>query len=278
MKVSGKIVADEIAKKLQKEIEKLKVTPCLAIILAGEDPASKIYVDYKIKRAKQIGVDIKYFEFKKNEFQKCLKKLEELDIDKKIHGIIIQYPIYPDWDFDVLTAQISPKKDVDGFRDDSLHHGATAMGVWEMLTAFAILEGSSDVKSFLINKKIVLLGRGKTAGGPIRKLIESHGIKVKVVHSKTENPDKEIRNADVVISATGRKHIINESNIKKGSFVIGVGVGKEKINGEERIYGDILEAEVAKIAKLYCPTIGGIGPLTIVCLLKNVISSAKRGN
>ncbi len=276
MKVSGKKVADSISQKLQKEIEKLKVKPTLAIILAGDDPSSKLYVNFKIKRAKEIGVDIKYFKFSKNQFNECLQTIKKLNADKKINGIIIQYPIYKTWNFDEMVSSIGPQKDVDGFREDSKHHGATAMGVWEMLTAFGILEGYSKVEDFLENKRIALLGRGKTAGGPIKKLLESHGIKINVVHSKTENPDKEIRQANVVISATGRKNIINKDNLRVGSYVIGVGVGKEIVEGKEKIYGDILEAEVAKIAKLYCPTIGGIGPLTIVSLLKNVVQSAKK--
>ncbi|MBU1031911.1 bifunctional 5,10-methylenetetrahydrofolate dehydrogenase/5,10-methenyltetrahydrofolate cyclohydrolase [Patescibacteria group bacterium] len=275
MKVSGKKVADAISKKLQKEIENLKVKPTLVIILAGENPSSRIYVNFKIKRAKEIGVNIKYFEFSKNQFNECLNTIQKLNTDKKIDGIIVQYPVYESWNFDEMVNSIDPRKDVDGFREDSLHHGATAMGVWEMLTAFGLLEGFSKTEKFLENKKVVLLGRGKTAGGPIRKLLESHGIKISVVHSKTENPDKEMKSADVVISATGKKHIVNKDNLKKGTYVIGVGVGKEIVEGEERIYGDIHEQEIAKIAKLYCPTIGGIGPLTIVCLLKNVVESAK---
>lgn len=276
MKVSGKKVADVISEKLKKEIKTLKVKPTLAIILAGKDPSSKIYVNFKIKRAKEIGVDIRYFEFSKNQFKECLETIQKLNTDKKVNGIIIQYPVFESWNFDEMVNSIDPGKDVDGFREDSLHHGATAMGVWEMLTAFALMERFSKAEDFLKGKKIVLLGRGKTAGGPISKLLERHGVKVNIVHSKTENPDKEIKKADVIISATGRKNIINKNNLRVGSYVIGVGVGKEIVEGKEKIYGDIEEQEVAKIAKLYCPTIGGIGPLTIVSLLKNVVQSAKK--
>lgn len=276
MKVSGKIVADAIALKLKKEIKTLKIKPALAIILAGEDPSSKLYVNFKIKRAKEIGVKVKCFEFSKNQFETCLKTLEKLDRDNKVHGIIIQYPIFAEWDFEKLISKINPEKDVDGFREDSPFFGATAMGVWEMLTAFALIEGFSKAEEFLKNKKIVLLGRGKTAGKPIRQLLESKGFEVNVIYSKTENPDAEIKSGDIIISATGRKNIINKNNLEKGTYIIGVGVGKEIIEGKEKIYGDIKEDEVKKIAKLYCPTIGGIGPLTIVCLLKNVLESARR--
>ncbi|MBI4035851.1 bifunctional 5,10-methylenetetrahydrofolate dehydrogenase/5,10-methenyltetrahydrofolate cyclohydrolase [Candidatus Daviesbacteria bacterium] len=275
MKVSGKRVADIIAQKLQQEALKLKVKPALAIILAGDNPASRIYVNNKVKRAQEVGIEAKLLEFSQNQFQDCLTSIEKLNEDKNIHGIIIQYPTYEGWDFEKLLSKIDPKKDVDGFLKDSPFFGATAIGVWEMLTAFAYQEGFKTTEDFLKGKKIVLLGRGKTAGAPTKELLESKGFTVEVVTRETENPDEIIRGGDVVISATGVKHIINKSNLKKGSYVIGVGVGKEIIDGQSKIYGDINEEEVAEVAKLYCPTIGGIGPLTIVSLLNNVVKSAQ---
>lgn len=274
MKVSGKAVAEAISKKLQKDLKKLKIKPTLAIILAGDNPASRIYINNKIKAAKQIGIATKLFEFSKNQFKDVVKTIQKLNADKNIHGIIIQYPTYEGWDFDSLVSKIDSKKDVDGFKEDSPYMGATALATWEMLTAFAYEEGFAKTEQFLKDKKIVVLGRGKTAGGPIRKLLESRGFQVSVIARDTENPDAKIKSADVVISATGKKNIINKANLKKDTYVIGVGVGKEVIDGKEKIYGDIDEEEVSKIAKLYCPTIGGIGPLTIVSLLKNVIESA----
>ncbi len=130
-----------------------------------------------------------------------------------------------------------------------------------------------DIKS---GKKIVIIGKGKAAGGPITKLLEGKGFDVTSVVRETENPTEIIKNGDVVISATGVKNIVNKSNLKKGAYVVGVGVGKEMVEGKEKIYGDINEEDVSELAKLYCPTIGGIGPLTIVSLLKNVVESAKR--
>lgn len=277
MKVSGKDVANAISRKLQKEVEKLTIKPTLAIILAGDNPSSRIYVNNKIKRAEEIGIGTKLFEFSKDQFDGCIKTIKKLNRDKKVHGIIVQYPVYEDWDFDEILSTIDPQKDVDGFRSDSPFKGATALGVWEMLTAFAYLEGFKKVEAFLKGKKIVLLGRGKTAGAPIKELLENSGFEVLVITRDTENPTPKIKSGDIVISATGVKNIINKTNLKRGAYVIGVGVGKEVIEGKEKIYGDINEEEVSKIAKMYCPTIGGIGPLTIVSLLKNVIK-ANRSN
>lgn len=275
MKVSGKEVAEAILKKLAKEIRTKKLTPQLAIILAGNDPASRIYVNNKIRVAEKIGVKTKLLEFSHNQYSQVLKTIASLNKDKKVHGIIIQYPTFAGWDFENLVVKIDPQKDVDGFLEDSPYWGATALGVWEMLTAFGFLEGFKKTADFLKNKQIVLLGRGKTAGGPIKELLADKGFAVINITRETENPTELIRKGDVVISATGVKNIINKSNLKKGSFVIGVGVGKEMVDGKSKTYGDINEDDVAKLAKLYCPTIGGIGPLTICSLLKNVVESAK---
>ncbi len=277
MKVSGKEVAEAILKKLENEIQEKNLKPGLAIILAGQDPSSRIYVTNKIKAAQRIGVDAKLYEFTEDQKDKLLEKLDQLNKDSSVHGIIIQHPVYPSWNYDELLEKLDSKKDVDGFKIDSPYLGATALAIWEMLTAFAFKEGFSKTDEFLKDKNIVVVGQGRTAGGPFVKLLKEKGFNPEVVVKETENPDPIIKSGDVVVSATGAKHVINKDNLKQGAYVIGVGVGKENIDGEDKIYGDLKEDEVSEVAKLYCPTIGGIGPLTIVSLLENVIESAKGG-
>lgn len=276
MKVSGKAVAEAISKKLAQEILDKNLKPKLAIILVGTDPSSKIYVRNKIKTANKIGVIARLYQFSKSEKDQVLKTIKRLNKDSSVDGIIVQFPVYEGWNFDELESTINPQKDVDGFLPNSPYDGATALGVWEMLTAFSLIEGYEETKSFLKNKKIVLLGRGKAAGGPIFKLLTKKGFTPEVVVKETPNPTPIIKKGDVVISATGAKNVINKNNLKRGAYVVGVGMGREKVDGKEKIYGDIKEDEVSKIAKLYCPTIGGIGPLTIVSLLKNVVKSAEK--
>lgn len=278
MKVSGKDVADAILKKLETEIKSKNLHPKLAIILANNNPASRIYISNKIKTAQKVGIDVKLYEFKEFEQDKVLKTIKRLNEDQTVHGIIIQYPVYDEWNFEEFEKIINPQKDVDGFLPNSSFSGATALGVWEMLTAFALIESFKTTEDFLKGKKIVVIGKGKAAGAPTVKLLERLGFKVESVVKETKNPTPIIKSGDVVISATGVKNIINKTNLKRGVYVVGVGVGKEKVDGKMRIYGDIKEDEVSKIAKLYCPTIGGIGPLTIVSLLKNVVVSAKRSS
>lgn len=274
MKVSGREVADKILQNLKEEIEQKNLKPHLVIILAGNNPASRIYVNNKLKAAESINLPATLLEFAENEQDKFLETLEGLNSDPEISGMIVQYPVYDSWDFEGILQKIDPKKDVDGFLPDSPYFPATALGIWEMLTAFAKEEGFSSTEEFLKGKKIVNLGKGRTAGNPAIRLIREKGFETTVVDSKTQNPDEIINSADVIISATGKKNIINASNIKPGCYVIGVGVGRENIDGELRTFGDINEEEIAPVAKLYCPTIGGIGPLTIACLLENVVVAA----
>src|SRR3989344_3706530 len=273
-KVSGIEVAEAILTKLEKEIAEKSLQPGLAIILAGNDPSSRIYVNNKIKAADRIGVKATLYEFSEQELDKCLEKLVQLNNDLSVHGIIIQHPTFPSWDYDQLLHGLDPNKDVDGFLENSPFSGATALAVWEMLTAFSLLEGFKKTEDFLNGKKIVVLGRGRAAGRPIVKLLSEKGFNPEIVVKDTENPNDVISSGDVVIGATGVKNIINKSNLKKGSYVVGVGLGKEKIDGKDKIYGDINEDDVSEIAKLYCPTLGGIGPLTIVSLLENVVRVA----
>lgn len=275
VKVSGKQVAEAILKKLAEKIKDQNLHPGLAIILANNDPASRIYVRNKRKTAEKIGIRVKFYQFSEGEQKKVLKTIQRLNKDESTDGIIIQYPVYESWNFEELEKNINPQKDVDGFLENSPFDGATALAVWEMLAAFADVEGYKKVEDFLKNKKIVLLGKGKAAGTPVFKLLQKKGFEPEVIVKETVNPAPIIKQGDVIISATGAKNIINKNNLKKGSFVIGVGVGKEIVDGKEQTFGDIKEDEVEKIAKLYCPTIGGIGPLTIASLLNNVVIASQ---
>jgi methylenetetrahydrofolate dehydrogenase (NADP+)/methenyltetrahydrofolate cyclohydrolase len=270
MKVSGKPLADSILNALKLEIQEDSLKPGLAIILANNTGASRLYVENKLNRAAELGIQAHLYQFNETQEAEAKAKIEELNQDEHVSGIIIQFPVYDSWDFDMLFNLVDRVKDVDGFKADSPFIPATAAGVWEMLSEFARLEGYDTAEKFLDGKTITVLGRGKTAGKPTREMLMKKGYEVNLIHSQTLNPDAIIKSSDVIISATGKKNLINASNIKSGCYVIGVGVGKE----EDKTFGDLDEAGIADIAKLYCPTIGGIGPLTIACLLRNVVNSA----
>jgi methylenetetrahydrofolate dehydrogenase (NADP+)/methenyltetrahydrofolate cyclohydrolase len=278
MIVSGKPLAQKILSQVQKEIVAKKLQPHLAIILASANEASRMYIKHKTIIGDEIGIKVSTFEFAESVPDQCKETIDELNKDILVNGIIVQLPLYPSWFADDFVNKVALEKDVDGFLPDSPFVPATAEGTWEMLKEFASIEGTDSIETFLNGKSIIVLGKGKTAGKPIRELLKKNGYHSDLIDSKTANPDEIIRNADIVISATGKKHIIHKGNIKDGAYVIGVGVGKESIDGKMKTFGDIDEKGIEIKAKLICPTIGGIGPLTIACLLRNVFSAAKKNS
>jgi methylenetetrahydrofolate dehydrogenase (NADP+)/methenyltetrahydrofolate cyclohydrolase len=275
MIIKGKPIADTILTELKKTVQEKQLHPHLAILLAGNDPASRVYIKYKDKAATNADIKISVYEFTETDQDAAIRKIEQLNKDHDTHGIIVQLPIYPNWVTDNLVYAVALAKDVDGFRQDSPFIPATAEGTWEMIKEFARIEGYKTAEDFLRNKNIVILGKGRTAGKPARDLLTEKGFQTTLIDSRTTNPDKILNEADLIISATGKKHIINDSNTKEGAYVIGIGVGKEVIDGEEKLFGDIDLHSIEHKAKLICPTIGGIGPLTIACLLRNVVKSAE---
>ncbi len=271
MIVLGKPLAETILLDLKERIESHNLKPHLVIILAGENLASRTYIKYKKIAAERIGLTVTVKEFAENQSTQCINTIAQLNQDPTVHGIIVQLPVFASWPTEEVVNAVALHKDVDGFLPHSPFTPATADGVWEMLGEFARLEKFSSTEGFLKNKNIVVLGKGRTAGKPTRDLLRTKGFESQLIDSKTENPDHIISQSDVVITATGKKHIIHADNIKEGSYVIGVGVGKEIVEGQEKLFGDIDEHQIREKAALYCPTIGGIGPLTIACLLRNVV-------
>jgi methylenetetrahydrofolate dehydrogenase (NADP+)/methenyltetrahydrofolate cyclohydrolase len=275
MKISGKPIAESIISTIQHTISEKNLKPHLVIINAGSDPNSQAYIKHKKTAAEKAGIQFTEYIFSESEEKKCLQTIEKLNNDSSVHGIIAQLPLHDGWDREMFIQTISDSKDVDGFKENSPFFGATACGVWEMLEAFAKEEHFSSTEAFLKGKKLTVVGKGITAGKPTVKLLTEKGFPPTVIDSKTTNADEILRNSDVIVSASGKKHIIHEGNIKEGSYIIGIGVGREMVNGEQKVFGDI-NPDIESKAKLYCPTIGGIGPLTIACLLRNVLEAAEK--
>lgn len=273
MKISGKPIAEHILSTLQQTIKEKNLTPHLVIINAGSDPNSQAYIKHKKNAAEKYGIKFTEYIFSESEEKKCLETIQKLNNDSSVHGIIMQLPLHAGWDRDTFIKAIADSKDVDGFKENSPFFGATAWGVWEMLGAFAKEEHYSTTEEFLKGKRIAVVGKGITAGKPTIDLLTEKGFPPTVIDSKTNNTDEILRNTDVIVSASGKKHIIHAGNIKEGSYIIGIGVGREIVNGEQKVFGDI-NPNIEEKAKLYCPTIGGIGPLTIACLLRNVLESS----
>lgn len=275
MKVTGKSIADSILEKIHTAILDKKISPKLVILNASPDASSQVYIGKKIKAAAKVGIKAEEIQFSEDEESKAEETIAKLNTDSTVHGMIMQLPIYNSWNRNKFIKAIADEKDVDGFKEHSKFMGATALGVWEMLGAFAQIEGNSSTEEFLADKIIVIVGKGITAGKPTMELLLEKGLQPRLVDSSTQNPDDIFKNADVIISASGQKHIIHAGNIKEGSYIIGIGMSHETVNGEDVTFGDI-NPNIEEKAKLYCPTVGGIGPLTVACLLRNVLEASER--
>lgn len=274
MRIDGKAFAEAILSDLTKKVTILKeqgVTPTLAVILVGNDPGSLSYVKQKQKAAEKIGARLvlsaQGLEFSKNELQKLIEKYNS---DPSAHGLIVQRPLPAAMgDCAKILSQIKPQKDIDGFVPNSPFPVPVAAAVMK------ILESTHPTMflSWLRTQKIVVVGRGETAGKPIFSMLTKEGLRATQIHSQTEDPDTIIRQADVVISCVGRAQVIKKKAVKPGAILISVGIWR---GSDGKLHGDYEEDDVAGIASRYTPTPGGVGPVNVACLMLNLVRACQQ--
>lgn len=258
MRIDGKQIANIILEDLKSKVQKLSVKPHLAIILIGNDSASKAYVKQKILTAEKIEIKTSLFQYPSSVSMKDLfEHLNDLNHLSTVHGIIVQQPLPPHLNLENITNAIDPKKDVDGFHAQSKFQPPISLAVLKILK-FVPFE----------NKKIVVIGKGETGGKPIIKTFKEMGINPIVIDSKTENPENLTKNADIIISAVGKPNIIKPDVIKKGVILISIGLHK---GSDGKLRGDYEEDKIKNIASFYTPTPGGVGPVNVAILLKNLV-------
>ena len=277
--IDGIKIANEIKQQLKSEVEQLKkqtnLVPGLAIVLVGEDPASEIYVQKKIKTAEELGFLATIFSFSETEPEsKVIAQIQKLNQDPRYSGIIVQLPLPKGFDkFKILDA-VAKEKDVDGFglfSQGLLFEGragflpATARGILELIESTG-----TEIKG----KNCVVVGRSLIVGQPVAKILQDKNATVTVCHSHTKNLEFFTKNADILVVAVGIPNFIKGSMVKAGSVVIDVGINK--VNG--KIVGDVDFSSVAKVANHLTPVPGGVGPLTVVSLLKNTLDAFKKIN
>lgn len=271
MKINGRKIANDISENLKTRVDKLKnkkVTPTLLIITFGNNPQTESYLKQKLLRAKEIGAKVIIKRFSEKVSNKIVFELiDKLNKDKKINGIIIQRPLNKNLNEEKISLAVIKEKDVDGFNPNSLFAVPIAIAVLKLIES--TLE-NLDIYSFLKSKKIVVIGRGITAGKPIIELLKKLNIKTKIIDSKTKDKQKIIKSADIIISSVGKK-IIEKENIKKGVILIGVGMHTE--NG--KLKGDYEELEIEQKASFYTPTPGGVGPVNVIMLMKNLVEASE---
>ncbi len=288
--IDGKQIASNILDNLKTQIEQCGLEPKLAIILIGDNPASLIYVNNKIKRATFVGIETELIHLSPNTTQKKLISIiSQLNQDQKVSGIIMQLPLVKHINFEEVIECIDPNKDVDGFHPlnvGRLHNmsrvGASSTGVLEHFkvfvpcTALGCLTAIKSVRKDLTGQNIVVINRSSLVGKPLSALLLQHDATVTVCHSFSNNLKEITRQADIVVCAIGRAKFFDKSYFKEGAIVIDVGINREDSNGQSSICGDVNFDDLMNHASYITPVPGGIGPLTIAYLLSNTLLSTTR--
>ena len=271
MKIDGRRISSGILQKLKIRVGELKekdIVPHLAIIIIGNDTSSLAYVRQKELKAKSIGAQTTILKLNQQTSEADLLKIvEEWNTDRNIHGIIVQQPLPRQIDTRIITQAIDSKKDVDGFNSKSKFEMPIAMAVLEILKTIS----SNPFEKWLISKNIVVIGKGETGGKPIINAMYKLGIEPFIIDSRTKKPQDISKNADIIISAVGKANIVSPGMIRQDVILIGVGQYQE--NG--RVVGDYDEEKIKNITSFYTPTPGGVGPIDVACLLKNVVIAAE---
>lgn len=269
--IDGKKIASEIKEKLKSEISEQKLNPSLAIIKVGDNPASEIYVRNKIKACEEIGIKSFLYEKIKTE-EELIKLIEELNQNKEISGILVQSPLPSGFDEDKITNLIRKSKDVDGFGIENL--GYLAKNEEQILSAtpYGIITMLEHEKIPIEGRHVVIIGRSKIVGRPLALALLNRDATVTICHSKTNHLKEIAKTADILIVAIGKPKFITKEYVKENAVVIDVGINR--INNE--VIGDVDFEDVKDIVSYITPVPGGVGPMTIVSLLRNTINANKR--
>jgi methylenetetrahydrofolate dehydrogenase (NADP+)/methenyltetrahydrofolate cyclohydrolase len=273
--VDGKLIAQEVANRLKEKVDELRqqgIKPKLVIVGIKPDARSQVYIRMKLKRAEEIGINTEYIDLNNATRTECIEKVSELSNDKAIDGIILQLPLAGWYDPQDLIDYIDPSKDVDGLTStNQLALEQNKPGIYPA-TPLAVMKILKLNNIELSHKTVCVVGRSHLVGTPLKYLLEHSGAKVLVGHRQIKDLSNLTLQSDIVISAAGSPSLITADMIKQGAVVIDVGIN----NVDDKLRGDVDFEGVSKKASIITPVPGGVGPLTVVMLLKNVIDSAKR--
>lgn len=278
--LDGKYVSQKVRGLIKEEIAEIKkvrgIVPGLAVIQAGDNLASKIYVNSKIKQCAEVGIESKNFIMSADVTEKdLLEKIEKLNNDETVDGILIQLPLPDHIDTPKVIEAIDINKDVDGFKPENL--GKVVLGDETALiscTPAGILKLFEEYEILLEGKDIVVIGRSNIVGKPMTALLINEGATVTVCNSKTKNLAEKTKNADVVIVAIGKANFLKGDMIKTGAIIIDVGINRDENN---KICGDVDFESVKDKVSYITPVPGGVGPMTIAMLLSNTLKAFKIG-
>jgi methylenetetrahydrofolate dehydrogenase (NADP+) / methenyltetrahydrofolate cyclohydrolase len=274
--INGKEIAKSKKQEIFVEVEELKksgVTPGLAVILVGDNQASQTYVRSKQKTCKELGMHSVLIEYNESVSEgELLRKIEQLNIDGSIHGILVQLPL-PDHISEMKVIEtISPEKDVDGFHPVNIGRMMIGQEAFLSCTPYGILVLLKESGIELEGKHVVVVGRSNIVGKPVGQLLLNENATVTYCHSRTKGLEKFTQAADIIIAAVGKAGFITKNHVKQGAVVIDVGINR---NSEGKLCGDVAFEEVKEVAGYLTPVPGGVGPMTITMLMYNTLKSAR---
>jgi methylenetetrahydrofolate dehydrogenase (NADP+)/methenyltetrahydrofolate cyclohydrolase len=275
--IDGKELAKKVRSNLKIECDELKkqgIQPRLAVILVGNDSASKVYVRNKNRACEEVGIEFEEYILKEETTQEELINLiEELNNKKDVDGILLQSPIPEHLNINEAFEKISYKKDVDGFNPINVGKLVLNQNTFVSCTPYGVMKMFEEYNIDLEGKNVTIVGRSNIVGKPLIQCVLRKNATVTVCHSRTKDLKEHTKNADIVISAIGKSKFITADMIKQGAVVIDVGINR----GEDgKLTGDVDFEEVEKKASYITPVPGGVGPMTIAMLMNNVIKAAKQ--
>ncbi len=275
--IDGKAIAAKIRGEIATEVASLKakgVTPGLAVVLVGEDPASKVYVSMKEKACQDVGIFSDEHKLPAETTEAALLELiDKLNCDLRIHGILVQLPLPKQINTEKVLEAISPHKDVDGFHPYNVGRLVVGKPVFQPCTPYGIMVMLKETGIDLAGKEVVIVGRSNIVGKPVALMCLAQHATVTICHSRTKDLAAKVAQADVLIAAVGVPEMVKGSWIKPGAIVIDVGVNRV---GEKKLVGDVEFEAACERASAITPVPGGVGPMTITMLLQNTTESARR--
>ena len=274
--IDGKKISQEIKDELKTKVEAQRaegLTPALAVIQVGNDPASSVYVNNKKKACAYIGIESLSYELpEETTEQELLELIERLNADVSVHGILVQLPLPKHINEDKIIKTISPKKDVDGFHPQNVGNLVIGEKGFVSCTPAGIIQLLKRSNIEIAGKNCVIVGRSNIVGKPMALLMLRENATVTIAHSKTQNLKEVCKNADILIVAIGKPQFITAEYVKEGAVIIDVGIHRDESN---KLCGDVKFDEVEPLASAITPVPGGVGPMTIAMLMNNCVEASK---
>lgn len=281
--IDGKAFAAKVRAQVADQVAKLKeengITPGLAVVLVGEDPASQVYVRSKGKMTVEVGMNSYEHKLDVDTSESDLLALiDKLNKDPAVHGILVQLPLPKHLNEDLVINSIDPAKDVDGFHISNVGLLGTGQKSMVPCTPLGCLMMLRDHHGSLSGMDAVVIGRSNIVGKPMAQLLLGDSCTVTIAHSRTKDLPDVVRRADIVVAAVGRPEMVPGDWIKEGATVIDVGINRIERDGKNKLVGDVDYASAAERAGAITPVPGGVGPMTIACLLANTLTACCRAN